>query len=230
MHTSLLGTFHSTTNSPMFRHIQRKAVALGVAGCLSLHTTISQSQEAAHNKPITSLRTVDKSLVDLTGYHRIDHMIQKLSAGEVAKNAVHGTLLGDSLIEVYEIYYNKDKGELLSLIHVGTELNGHHQVLHGGITATLFDNSFGWLYVATKLPQSFTANLSVNYRAKVPEDSTLVLRARVKEVQGRKMFFEASMHDTSGKLVADSTSLFIAARAAGAASSDALPGSAATTK
>jgi acyl-coenzyme A thioesterase PaaI-like protein len=168
-------------------------------------------------EPVTSLRKIDKSLIDLEGYQRIDNMLAKiLSDEEISKHALHGTLCGNSLIEVYEIYFNKQKGELLCLVHFGTELNGHPQVVHGGITATVFDNSFGWLYAALKLPIAFTAALTVNYRNKVSEDSTVILRAKVKEVVGRKMFFIATLHDLQGSLLADSTSLFISARPAAA--------------
>ena len=179
------------------------------------HHPLTLAQEASpvkkHAKqihPIHSLK--DKSLpVDLNGFKRIDHILDSTTSEHIAKNAVHGTLRGDSMIEVYDIYFNKEKGELLCLIHFGTALNGHPEVVHGGITATLFDNSFGWLFLALRLPVAFTASLNVNYRNKVPEDSTVILRASVNKQEGRKMHFVATMHDLNGKLLADSTSLFI---------------------
>mmetsp|Transcript_24808 Transcript_24808/g.41995 ORF Transcript_24808/g.41995 Transcript_24808/m.41995 type:complete len:266 (+) Transcript_24808:32-829(+) len=215
----------------MFRHFQRRlftnasigASAAVVAAAAVSISTLSPSNQYSHSetalqpnipKEITTLRKIDRSVVNLDGYKRVDDlMLQLLSKDHLAKNAVHGTLCGNSLIEVYEIYFNKNKGELLCLVHFGTELNGHPGVVHGGITATVFDNSFGWLFLASKLPVAFTATLNVNYRSKVSEDSTVILRAKVKEHIGRKMFFEATMHDMKGTLLADSTSLFISARA-----------------
>lgn len=218
----------------MFRQLQKTGVlgataVAGVAASSLACNIVGEKQSHSDNAnskegnaivevkkphvPTASLRTIDKSIVDLEGYKRIDElMMQFLSKDHIAKNAVHGTLCGNSLIEVYEIYFNKQKEELLCLVHFGTELNGHPGIVHGGITATVFDNSFGWLFMASKLPVAFTASLNVNYRSKVSEDSTVILRAKVKEHVGRKMFFEATLHDTGGKLLADSTSLFISAR------------------
>ena len=199
----------------MYRTILQKKVFQFVTVSTTT-TTLSVlfcNQYTHSDSSITSLRNINKSQVDLNGYNRIDdkllHLIPK---DHIAKNAVHGTLTGNSLIEVYEIYFNKKKEELLCLIHFGTELNGHPEVVHGGITATVFDNSFGWLYMASKFPAAFTASLNVNYRKKVSEDSTVVLRARVKEAVGRKLYFEATMHDLNGALLADSTSLFISVK------------------
>lgn len=193
------------------------ATALSISSIPAHHYSYSETETALQPnipKEFTTLRKIDRSLVNLDGYKRVDDlMLQLLSKDHLAKNAVHGTLCGNSLIEVYEIYFNKSKGDLLCLVHFGTELNGHPGVVHGGITATVFDNSFGWLFLASKLPVAFTASLNVNYRSKVSEDSTVILRARVKEHVGRKMFFEATMHDMKGTLLADSTSLFISAKA-----------------
>ena len=232
LRTQSLASHHHSKR--MFRHVQRKAfstLALGAAvggvSLLSLSPAFTSHQHAISHSDssksaataistipdsVTSLKTIDKSVVDLDGYQRIDQMLDTLTNEHISKNAVHGTLCGNALIEVYEIYYNKKKAELLCLVHFGTELNGHPGVVHGGITATVFDNSFGWLYMASKLPAAFTANLNVNYRNKVSEDSTVVLRAKVKEVVGRKLYFAATLHDTNGTLLADSSSLFISAR------------------
>ena len=50
------------------------------------------------------------------------------------------------------------------MIKFGGSVNGYLGVVHGGITAAVFDNSFGWLLMACNLPVSFTANINVNYR------------------------------------------------------------------
>jgi acyl-coenzyme A thioesterase PaaI-like protein len=70
-------------------------------------------------------------------------------------------------IEFYEIYKNVDTSDLLCIIKFGAALNGHPGVVHGGITALLFDNTFGWLFFARSIPVGVTANLNINYRAPV---------------------------------------------------------------
>ena len=68
------------------------------------------------------------------------------------------------IFQVYEIYKSRTSNELFCLIKFGGSVNGYLGVVHGGITAAVFDNSFGWLLMACNLPVSFTANINVNYR------------------------------------------------------------------
>jgi hypothetical protein len=49
-------------------------------------------------------------------------------------------------------------------------------------------------------------------RRKIPEDSIVILRAKISEYQDRKIFMTATMEDVAGNLLADSTSLFIVIR------------------
>ena len=97
-------------------------------------------------------------------YLRIDSLLDNAHPEWKANNAFHGTLRGENLIEEYEVYSNKEKEEIICLVRYGCSLNGHTGIVHGGITALTFDNSFGWLFLANKYPSAFTANISVNYR------------------------------------------------------------------
>jgi hypothetical protein len=100
------------------------------------------------------------------GYTRIDYDLQNMHPEWITNNAFHGTLRGENMIEEYEVYRCDDPTDISvkCLIRFGNSLNGHPGIVHGGITAIAFDNSFGWLFLAQKLPPSFTANLNVNYR------------------------------------------------------------------
>lgn len=84
----------------------------------------------------------------------------------IKDNAIHDTLMGDRMIQAYEIYKSTDpeNKEVLSIFHFGDALNGHPGVVHGGILALAFDNSFGWVSIAGSSPPGVTANLNINYR------------------------------------------------------------------
>lgn len=101
---------------------------------------------------------------DQSSYTRIDSILDTAHPEWKSNNAFHGTLRGDNLIEQYEVYANSEKGDIICLIKYGRSLNGHTGIVHGGITALTFDNSFGWLFLANNTPPAFTANISVNYR------------------------------------------------------------------
>jgi hypothetical protein len=142
-------------------------------------------------------------------------------------------------IEFYEIYQNNETRDLRCVIKFGSSLNGHPGIVHGGITALLFDNSFGWLFFARSIPVGVTANLSVNYRAPVSDSpmkmtvllhlfsrlvissctfqvmasTYAILSAKVDRIEGRKLFFSATLDSDSGVRLADATSLFISRKA-----------------
>jgi hypothetical protein len=99
------------------------------------------------------------------GFVRVDTLLESTHYEYHRKNAVHDTLRGESLIEAYEVYHNETTGDIRCIVRFGNALNGHQGIVHGGITALVFDNTFGWLFFMLRdVPAAFTANLSLNYR------------------------------------------------------------------
>jgi hypothetical protein len=99
------------------------------------------------------------------GFVRVDTLLESSHIEYLRSNAVHDTLRGESLIEAYEVYHNETTGDIRCIVQFGNALNGHRGIVHGGITALVFDNTFGWLFFMQRdVPAAFTANLSLNYR------------------------------------------------------------------
>lgn len=73
----------------------------------------------------------------------------------------------------------------------------------------VFDNTFGWLFISLKYPSAVTANLNINYRSPIFADTSAILTARMIKRDGRKLYMEAKLCDVDGKLLAESTTLFI---------------------
>jgi hypothetical protein len=98
-------------------------------------------------------------------YTRIDKL---MSQGElkdwIKDHAIFDSLNGGGRIEAYEVYHKNNSDEILALITFGKSLNGYPKIVHGGISALLFDNSFGFLFFALKTPKAVTANLNINYK------------------------------------------------------------------
>jgi hypothetical protein len=113
----------------------------------------------------------DKKMLELlrplsSEYERLDtiHLSKKENKAWLKDHVIHGFLHSDNGIEVYEIYKSISSDELLCIIKFGSALNGYPGVVHGGITALMFDNSYGWLLLASKFSPAVTANLNINYR------------------------------------------------------------------
>ena len=157
--------------------------------------------------------------VDPLQYTRIDIEYMKTPKFRAFKdgNALHDTLSKPNLIEKYEVYKKNDSDEILCVVRFGSMINGHPTIVHGGITSLVLDNSYGWLFFSLDLPMAVTANLQVNYRAPLPMNTTCILKAKMDRLDGRKMFMKGTVHDLHGKLIADSSSLFVALKPMAAA-------------
>lgn len=127
------------------------------------------------------------------------------------------------LINDIEGYYIRDKKEFKAIVALGREVAGFPRIVHGGLTAAIFDEVFGGLLFCLKsntasinildrLP-SYTVSLEVAYKAKIAADSTVLCTAVVDKVEGRKMYMTAELRDgPNGKIYATSKSLFVRPR------------------
>ncbi|KAF9112386.1 hypothetical protein BGX27_003462 [Mortierella sp. AM989] len=136
------------------------------------------------------------------------------------ENRVHhltsGTLFGDSKLGVAPaLFQSLDQSQVLSVLHVGKSLNGHPNITHGGLLATLLDEVTA-MSALPNLPgkTGFTANLNINYRHPCIADQFIIIHSEVTSVEGRKAFVKATLKNVEGTLLADATALFIAPRVA----------------
>ncbi len=103
-------------------------------------------------------------LKELKNFERIDNNPAYFNPEYAKSNAVHDTLSGDDKIEIYEVYRKLNAEEVYCIVRFGGVLNGHPNIVHGGIICLAIDNTFGWLFIALGIPVAFTANLNVNFR------------------------------------------------------------------
>jgi uncharacterized protein (TIGR00369 family) len=79
---------------------------------------------------------------------------------------------------------------------------------HGGAVAAVLDEAMGAAAFENDRP-GFTATMTVNYRASVPLNNPVEVRARIDRIQGSKTFASAEIVLPDGKIAADSTGMFI---------------------
>ena len=107
-------------------------------------------------------------------------------------------------------------------VQLGNQVNGHEGIVHGGIISLIFDDAMGWGYEALLMSDPdldadptkiVTANLSIDYRAPMMEDSRAVVRVYYVRSEGRKIYFRARLESHDGEtLYAEATSLFVKLR------------------
>ncbi|KAI0666972.1 Thioesterase/thiol ester dehydrase-isomerase [Trametes maxima] len=125
-----------------------------------------------------------------------------------------GTLKGPGKLAVPPLVRARhDAKENWIFIHVGRALCGHEGVIHGGLLATLLDESLARVALLN-LPDKVgvTANLNINYRAPTRAHQWIVLKVKLDEAQGRKSRVSGTVEDMSGNVLVESNALFVQPR------------------
>lgn len=159
---------------------------------------------------------LEEHYTNALGYTRIDESVfAQFTQAQLEKNAIHGPLTGYNLIAKYHVYQSEEhKSEVVCLLQIGDRLCGHPEIVHGGIISAIFDNNFGWLFIAMKEKPAFTANLNINFRKPTYANSIGIIRTKLDRIEGRKIFMTATWENISGDVQADATTLFIRPRPA----------------
>ncbi len=132
-----------------------------------------------------------------------------------------GTLMGPGKVAVPPVVFAEQGGKsLVSIMHLGEELCGHPDIVHGGLLATLLDEGLArCCFPALPHKVGMTAKLAINYRNPTPAGSYVVLRATTTKAEGRKAWVEGRLETLVGEgetpvVLADATALFVSPRQA----------------
>ena len=102
-----------------------------------------------------------------------------------------------------------------SLIAVENGTTGFPGYCHGGVIALIFDEVTGMHVVSQRRPGTpgdkswRTGSLNVSYLRPVPAPSTILIKSKIRRVQGRKTFISACMMDQLGIMMAKADALYI---------------------
>ncbi|OCH91722.1 Thioesterase/thiol ester dehydrase-isomerase [Obba rivulosa] len=104
----------------------------------------------------------------------------------------------------------RDEKEAWHFVHVGRALCGHEGIVHGGLLATLLDESLARVALLN-LPEKIgvTATLDLSYRAPTRADQFIVIKTRLVEARGRKARVEGTIEDLQGTVLVEAKGLFI---------------------
>jgi uncharacterized protein (TIGR00369 family) len=91
------------------------------------------------------------------------------------------------------------------------QFEGHPGYLHGGIIATLLDETMSKAVRARGLT-AMTRHLEIDYKRPVPSASPIRMEGRIVRDEGRKHWVEASIFDADRRVLAHAKGLFIEAK------------------
>lgn len=108
--------------------------------------------------------------------------------------------------------------EIDTFVSVGDGVSGFPNVVHGGIVASLLDESMGAIFdlnvTLGKDARAFqsnnvTAGLNVTYLKPVPTNSVLHIAVKVEEMNGRKTKIQCDLKDEKGMVLAKCSSTWV---------------------
>ncbi|KAG0704964.1 HotDog domain-containing protein [Suillus ampliporus] len=104
----------------------------------------------------------------------------------------------------------RDESEAVVVVHVGRGVCGHDGIIHGGLLATILDESLARTAIIN-LPEKIgvTANLSINYRAPTFADQFIVVRISLIDKAGRKSKVIGKVEDLKGNVLVEAHATFV---------------------
>ncbi|SOJ56401.1 hypothetical protein MSIMFB_03878 [Mycobacterium simulans] len=86
---------------------------------------------------------------------------------------------------------------------------GGNNAVHGGMIPLLYDWLFGMVVSTANIRPTRTAYLHVDYRSITPIDEPLTAHGRISNVDGRKVFIDATMTSADGTLLSEANGLMV---------------------
>ena len=108
-------------------------------------------------------------------------------------------------------FYQAPDGTVVCPVRVPTRFEGHPGYLHGGIIATLLDETMSKAVRARGLT-AMTRHMEVDYRKPVPSAAPIRMEGRIDRSEGRKHWVEAWIVDERNATLAHSKGLFVEVR------------------
>lgn len=104
-----------------------------------------------------------------------------------------------------------ESGGVVSLVEIPDQFEGHPGYLHGGIIATLLDETMSKSVRALGL-SAMTRHLEIDYLRPVPSCTPIRIEGHVVRSEGRKHWAEAKILSAQGSALARGKGLFIEIR------------------
>ncbi|KAF7310242.1 4HBT domain-containing protein [Mycena indigotica] len=128
-----------------------------------------------------------------------------------ANKLTSGALAGPGRLALLPLArVKKDESEALIFVHLGRGLCGHDGIVHGGMLATLLDESLGRNAIINLPAQiGVTAHLGLRYRAPTRADQFVVIRTSLVSQTGRKAAVKGTVETLDGTVLVEADALFV---------------------
>eukprot|EP00026_Physarum_polycephalum_P014708 Phypoly_transcript_15255.p1 GENE.Phypoly_transcript_15255~~Phypoly_transcript_15255.p1 ORF type:complete len:236 (-),score=34.57 Phypoly_transcript_15255:169-876(-) len=119
----------------------------------------------------------------------------------------HGTRVTHGAHETHGTHAHVN--ELRMLMHLGSGVNGHAHIAHGGFVVVLLDEAMGMVNTLLKNEPVLSANLNTNFKVPLATPTVVLVRAWITKAEGRKRWTSGTVEDGSGLVYATADGLFL---------------------
>lgn len=102
-----------------------------------------------------------------------------------------------------------DSPEIILLVSIGSDIDGGMNRLHGGVTASLLDQTMGTLLSYYYQNTSATSELKVKYKKAIETPCVLKVRAKLLREKGRWINTWGAIEDSVGNVFAEGEGAFV---------------------
>ncbi|BCS23479.1 PaaI family thioesterase [Aspergillus puulaauensis] len=103
------------------------------------------------------------------------------------------------------------RGEMRIFITIGTGLNEHPNVFHGGAIAAVLDRALGLLvsYAITDGRPAYTVVLTTAYKKTIKTPQTIMTRSWITKTEGRKVWARGQIENSTGDILATAEGILV---------------------
>jgi acyl-coenzyme A thioesterase PaaI-like protein len=162
-------------------------------------------QKEAEKLPIVQSLSTDPNWISYEAYSSVPPSVrsQRLTTGPLGGARALGGF--------QRVFWNKESGEVVTVVWFGGAIAGWPGVTHGGVTATIMDENLGRCALR-QFPSKtgVTANLELNYLKPVVTNSFYVVRAvPEKGFTERKGWVTGRLETMDGRVCVEAKGLFV---------------------
>ena len=101
-----------------------------------------------------------------------------------------------------------EDGHVFLRFNARETMQGYGTVMHGGLQATLLDETMGWATAVAAKRMTMAAEMSIRYKQRTPIGTDLIVEAWTTSVKRRLAIAEGVIRDEEGNIFAQATGKF----------------------
>lgn len=108
------------------------------------------------------------------------------------------------------VFANNTDKTITAIVHVGHRVTGFPSIVHGGVLATLLDETLGrTAFLSLPEQTGVTANLKLKYKNPTFAHQFIVIRTETEKVDGKKVKVKGRVETLNGKTLVEAEALFV---------------------